>query len=79
MTLMTLEWGYLLTTKEGKNLTNRQAQILEQLASGHPNRALAEHLGISINTVRCHVWAILRALQVSDRTQAALIARELLR
>ena len=72
-------WEYLLTTKEGKNLTNRQAQVLQKLASGHTNKAIAEHLGISIYTVRVHVSAVLRALDVSNRTQAALIARELLR
>ena len=72
-------WEYLLTTKEGKNLTNRQAQVLQKLASGHTNKAIAEHLGLSINTVRTYVSALLRALDVSDRTQAALIARELLR
>ena len=72
-------WEYLLTTKEGKNLTNRQAQILQKLASGHTNKAIAEHLGLSINTVRTYVSALLRALDVSDRTQAALIARDLLR
>ena len=60
-------------------LTNRQTQVLQELASGHPNKAIAEHLGISIYTVRSHVWAVLRALHVSDRTQAALIARDLLR
>ena len=72
-------WEYLLTTKEGKNLTNRQAQVLQKLASGHTNKAIAEHLGLSINTVRTYVSAILRALNLSDRTQAALFARELLR
>ena len=69
----------LLTTKEGKNLTNRQAQVLQKLASGHTNKAIAEHLGLSIYTVRVHISAILRALDVSNRTQAALIARDLLR
>ncbi len=72
-------WEYLLTTKEGKNLTNRQAQILQKLASGHTNKAIAEHLGLSKNTVRTYVSAILRALDVSNRTHAALIARDLLR
>ncbi len=72
-------WEYLLTTKEGKNLTNRQAQVLHKLASGHTNKAIAEHLGISIYTVRVHVSKVLRALDVSNRTQAALIARDLLR
>ena len=72
-------WEYLLTTKKGKNLTKRQAQVLQKLASGHANKAIAEHLGISVHTVRLHVSAILRALDVSNRTQAALIARDLLR
>ncbi len=72
-------WEYLLTTKEGKNLTNRQAQVLQKLVSGHTNKEIAEHLGLSIYTVRNHVSAILRALDVSSRTQAALIARDLLR
>jgi len=65
-------WEYLQTTKEGKNLTNRQAQILQKLASGHTNKAIAEHLDLSIYTVRVHVSAIFRALDVSNRTQAAL-------
>ncbi len=72
-------WEYLLTTKEGKNLTKRQAQVLQKLASGHPNKAIAEHLGVSVHTVRLHVSAVLRALGVSNRTQAAVIARDLLR
>ena len=59
-------------------LTNRQAQVLQKLASGHTNKAIAEHLGLSIYTVRCHVSAVLKALNVSNRTQAALIARDLL-
>ena len=69
----------LLTTKEGKNLTKRQAQVLHKLASGHTNKAIAEHLGLSKNTVRFHISAVLRALDVSNRTEAALIARDLLR
>ncbi len=72
-------WEYLLTTKEGKNLTNRQAQVLHKLASGHTNKAIAEHLSLSIYTVQNYVSAVLRALDVSNRTQAALIARDLLR
>ncbi len=72
-------WEYLLTTKKGKNLTNRQAQVLHKLASGHTNKAIAEHLGITIYTVGGYVSKVLRALDVSNRTQAALIARDLLR
>ncbi len=72
-------WEYLLTTKEGKDLTNRQAQVLHKLASGHTNKEIAEHLGISIDTVRGYVSKVFKALGVSNRTQAALIARDLLR
>ncbi len=72
-------WEYLLTTKEGKNLTNRQAQVLQKLVSGHTNKEIAEHLGISIYTVRGYVSKVFKALGVSNRTQAALIARDLLR
>ncbi len=79
MPLKDRNWEYLLTTKVGKNLTRRQAVVLQKLANGHTNKEIAEHLGLSIYTVRNHVSAILRALDVSSRTQAALIARDLLR
>ncbi|MFQ5618122.1 MAG: PAS-domain containing protein [Rhodospirillales bacterium] len=59
-------------------LTTRQAQVLQKLASGHTNKEIAEHLGLSIYTVRCHVSAVFKALDVSNRTQAALIAKDLL-
>ncbi len=72
-------WEYLLTTKEGKNLTNRQAQVLQKLVSGHTNKEIAEHLGLSVHTGRAYVSGVLRALDVSNRTEAALIARDLLR
>jgi DNA-binding NarL/FixJ family response regulator len=56
------------------NLTPRQRQVLDLLVRGHSNREIAKHLGVAQGTVRIHVAAILRALNVRNRTQAALTA-----
>ena len=57
-------------------LTDRERDVLEQLAVGLRNHAIAERLGLSEKTVRNHVSAVLLKLQVPDRTAAALKARE---
>jgi two-component system nitrate/nitrite response regulator NarL len=54
-------------------LTRRQAQVLDLLAEGYSNRQIASTLGMAEGTVRVHVAAILRALEVRNRTQAALM------
>lgn len=54
-------------------LTRRQAQVLDLLAEGYSNRQIATTLGMAEGTVRVHVAAILRALEVRNRTQAALM------
>lgn len=60
-------------------LTDRQHQVLACLARGAPNGAIAKELGLSENTVRIHISAILRALELKNRTQAALLAVEYMR
>lgn len=55
-------------------LTPRQRQVLDLLVRGHSNREIAKQLGVAQGTVRIHVAAILRALNVRNRTQAALTA-----
>jgi len=55
-------------------LTPRQRQVLDLLVRGHSNREIATQLGVAQGTVRIHVAAILRALNVRNRTQAALTA-----
>lgn len=55
-------------------LTKRQRQVLELLAEGKSNIEIAEDLGVSDKTVRFYISAILKALKVRNRTQAALIA-----
>lgn len=61
------------------NLTGRQRQVLSFLAQGMTNTKIAKELGLSENTVRIHISAILRALDLDNRTQAALLAAQYLR
>jgi two-component system nitrate/nitrite response regulator NarL len=58
-------------------LTERQLEVLKQLRDGHPNKEISNRLGIAEKTVKAHVAAIFRALNVVNRTQAANAAREL--
>ena len=60
----------LLTGK----LTGRETDVLRLLAKGLSNAEIAGQLHLSEGTVRNHVSAILDKLEVSDRTQAAVIA-----
>jgi two-component system, NarL family, response regulator DegU len=55
-------------------LSEREIEVLEQIASGGSNRDIAEGLGISTQTVKNHISSILRKLSLNDRTQAVLFA-----
>jgi len=55
-------------------LTQRESEVLRQMALGLTNKEIAKMLGISYETVKEHVQHILRKLGVSDRTQAAVWA-----
>jgi DNA-binding NarL/FixJ family response regulator len=57
-------------------LTDREREILGLVAEGQTNAEIAERLVISMKTVRNHVSNIFNKLQVADRTQAAIRARE---
>jgi DNA-binding NarL/FixJ family response regulator len=57
-------------------LTDREREILQLIARGESNAAIAEKLSISLKTVRNHVSNIYNKLQVADRAQAAIRARE---
>lgn len=56
------------------DLTERELEVLRQLAHGRTNRTIAEALAISEETVKTHVGRILAKLQLAHRTQAALYA-----
>jgi DNA-binding NarL/FixJ family response regulator len=58
------------------DLTPRELEVLQGIVDGQTNREIALHLGISATTVRSHVSTILAKLNVTNRTQAAMIARE---
>lgn len=58
----------------GKNLTEREREILRLIAHGMTNAEIARSLFLSEGTVRNYVSAILEKLEVSDRTQAAVLA-----
>jgi DNA-binding NarL/FixJ family response regulator len=57
-------------------LTEREAEVLELIAQGRSNTAIAERLGISDKTVRNHVANVFNKLRVADRAQAIVRARE---
>jgi DNA-binding NarL/FixJ family response regulator len=60
----------------GRPLTAREEEVLELLGGGLANKAIARRLGITERTVKAHLGSIFQQLGVSDRTQAALWAKE---
>ena len=57
-------------------LTNRELEVLALLSHGYSNNDIAEELHIGIKTVKTHVSNILDKLELKDRTQAAIFARD---
>ncbi len=57
-------------------LTDREREILDLVAAGHNNQEIAEKLFLSLKTVRNYVSNIFTKLQVADRAQAIVRARE---
>jgi DNA-binding NarL/FixJ family response regulator len=58
-------------------LTPRQREVLALLAEGHPNKRIATRLGVSEATIKIHLGAIFRSLEVANRTQAVRAAQRL--
>jgi len=56
------------------DLTDREMDVLREIASGKSNREIAETLYISEKTVKTHITNILSKLHLADRTQAAVFA-----
>ncbi len=57
-------------------LTDRQIEVLRRISAGQPNKVIAAELDLSEKTVKSHITAIFRALNVVNRSQAAVAGRE---
>jgi DNA-binding NarL/FixJ family response regulator len=60
----------------GPQLTDRESEILALVAQGLPNKLIARRLAISERTVKGHLTRVFERIGVTDRTQAALWARD---
>ncbi len=60
--------------KHSAELTEREQEVLRQLAFGRTNREIADALVVSDETVKTHVGNILTKLQLAHRTQAVIYA-----
>ena len=73
---------YFASAREGglltpfPDLTDREREVLELIAEGQSNQVIARRLVLSPKTVRNHVSNIFSKLQVADRAQAVIRARE---
>jgi len=65
------------TGLESLSLTPRQTDVLALLLQGKPNKIIARELGVSVETIKDHVAAVLKALGVGSRTQAVLAVGQL--
>lgn len=65
-----------MAVDEFGELTSRELEVLTLVSRGHTNESIAGQLSISLKTVRNHVSNILAKLQVSNRSQAVVRARE---
>ncbi|ANP78118.1 response regulator [Vibrio sp. 10N.222.51.C8] len=59
-----------------EQLTEREMQILQEVAKGYRNKQIADHLFISESTVKVHMKSLLKKLQVPSRTAATVLYLE---
>ncbi len=71
---VTAEITALLDATDGTDLSAREQEVLSKLAEGLRNQEIADQLGLSLSTVKCHVNAILDKLDAVDRTEAVVTA-----
>jgi len=57
----------------GGVLTPREQEVLQELAQGHGNRAIAERLFLSEDTVKSHLPKVYRKLGVTSRAEAVAL------
>ena len=58
----------------GGPLSPREQEVLQLVAAGLPNKAIARELGISDHTVKFHVSSLLSKLDAGSRTEAVTVA-----
>jgi DNA-binding NarL/FixJ family response regulator len=63
------------TSQPGRELTAREREVLDLVATGLANKQIARRLEITERTVKAHLTSIFQQLGVTDRTQAALWAK----
>jgi len=63
-------------TRKRADLSEREREVLGCVAEGMPNKVIARKLGISEKTVKTHLTRVFQQIGVTDRTQAALWARD---
>ncbi|MEW2590404.1 response regulator transcription factor [Micromonospora aurantiaca] len=70
--------GRALATAPGAldELTEREREVLVQVAAGRSNAEIAEHFTVSLNTVKTHVSRLLLKLSARDRAQLVVCAYE---
>ncbi|MBK8984774.1 MAG: response regulator transcription factor [Chloroflexi bacterium] len=56
------------------DLTPRELEVLQRLAQGLTNKAIAQHLGVSEHTIKFHVNALMGKLNAQSRTEAVVVA-----
>jgi DNA-binding NarL/FixJ family response regulator len=78
--LLAFDPNYVIADKsvESKEfrLTQRQLEVLDLIAQGHPNKVIADYLDISEQTVKIHINQIFKELRVFNRTQALIKAQK---
>ena len=64
-------------TKDTVGLSNREMDVLALIVQGYSNQEIADHLFVSLSTIKTHVSNIFSKLDVKRRTQAVQRAKEL--
>lgn len=75
--IMAQQAGINETNSASLELTPRQLEVLSLLIKGDSNKEIALKMDLAEGTVKMHVTAILKILEVSNRTQAAMAAKAL--
>lgn len=71
-----LYFPQIISSDDKALFTPRQREVLEFIVEGYSNKVIAAKMGISEATIKMHVTAIFKILEVTNRTQAAMTAKE---